>query len=500
MEKLGTTVENLIEYRDQGWKFSTKVVKGHKYITIRRGGKTNSLGPYSDETWRLIKEIDGRYVKETKSYHDGVEASPRATEVTAQDAVVGIKIVKAIRAFGVDPSGALDFIETVYREALNQHLTPEMFVKVAVGMHEVKVEGQRDYLALEEEIREKSSLSEGLGKKVSEYERRRDTLAKANTDAEEKLAETNRILESKAELAGKVKEAEDLSLRPSQLGALVETVRKAGAHHGHGVKDSIDWLVKDLEVNWEPKLGFENEKTRREFELDQVNERIKLAEGSEKITEERVRGQEEALRGLEEFKKHVNAGEIIEFKKMIVDSGSEVSIFRSEVERLGGVTVYVNKVKQDSDMEVARLKLRVMMLSHKVDLLEDSKARLEAEISTLNSEAIKGITDASKVITDAANGLRLDFESPETGYKAKIQGLSREATEEMKEELNKQREAFRKSVGELQKFITDSVSELEAVKKNAWDLGKLIGFNVHLARLARIVAGESVETVARAHK
>jgi hypothetical protein len=42
-----TSVEILIEYRVQGWKFSVRTIKGKRYITIRRKDEVKSLDPYS---------------------------------------------------------------------------------------------------------------------------------------------------------------------------------------------------------------------------------------------------------------------------------------------------------------------------------------------------------------------------------------------------------------------------------------------------------------------
>jgi len=552
----------------------------------------DELGSSNVTVSKLLKE----FIKEAKGARSVLAAAARygiedqvrklialggvveETGVDASKAPDGLRTIKTIKAFGLDPIGAPGFIEAVYKEATDQHLAPETFVKVAKGMHDLKVEGQRDYSVLEREVEGKRSLAESFEKRASEYEQKaqeargqmdealkrkettveelghftalRDRLAprgldlndvdkaesclaniseqgndpaavvslyskgvrlakrileqekkaeelsRANTDADRKLAETSKILESKSELAGRVKEAEVLNISPSQLGAVVETARRSGARHGLSIKESINRLVKDIEENWEPKLGFENEKTRLVFEFSQLSEKIKLAEGKEKVTQEKVRAQEEALRGFEELKKHVSAGEIIEFKKVIVDSGQDASTFRSEVERLGGVTTFVNSFKQRREAELAKLDARVTALSSQVSKLTNEKTALEAEINTLNSEAINGIREASKTITDVAESLTFDFEAPETGYKARIQILGKEATAEMKEELKTGREALRKSAEELRNSITRSASEVENLKKNTWEIGKLVGSSVHLTRLARVIAGEPVERVA----
>ena len=55
--------ESLRKYHGQGWHFFIRTVAKKKYITIRRRGKERSLGPYSDEVWRVIEGIDNRRTK-----------------------------------------------------------------------------------------------------------------------------------------------------------------------------------------------------------------------------------------------------------------------------------------------------------------------------------------------------------------------------------------------------------------------------------------------------
>jgi hypothetical protein len=488
-------LEKLLEYRDRGWRFALKTVKGKKYITVRRGGKTESLGSYNDETWRLIQEICGEDEKPSKSPSSGSMTSSQVGRVNVSDALIGLKVVKAVKALRKEPSDILGFIEDVYKEAISQHLDPENFVKIALGMYDMKVEEPKDYQALSDEVRDKKSLYDNLGKKVSELEGRADELSKANMDAEGRLEETSRLLKSKSELIGKVKEAEDLDLTPLQFGVIIETARKVGARHGKGVKESITCLVKDLVENWEPMLGFEDGKTGLKVELNQLREKIKLAEGEERLTNEKVRAQEEALSGLEELKKHVSPGELVEFKKMIVDSGGDVASFRSEVLRLGGVTSLVDQVVEKRAAEQAKLEGRVTELRVIVARLEKAKTGLETEISTLNSDTIKALEGASKTITAIAEVLRRDFEDPETGYKVRIQSLGEDAVKETEEELKAKREALGQSMDGLRSFVNRSLVDVENLKKETWDTAKVLGFNIHLTRLAWLIAGDPVGRV-----
>ena len=326
-------------------------------------------------------------------------------------------------------------------------------------------------------------------------EKRYDYLSKAELQAELKLRDTNRELESKTELVGKVREAEVLGLRPSQLGAIVEAAQEAGARHSLDIKQSISRLEEDLHENWEPKLGFQNEKTRLENELEQFNEKIKLAEGKERVTLERVMAQEESLRGLVELKKHVSAEEIIELKRIIVDSGQNMPEFRGEIKRLGSVTAAVDFAKNTKEAEVAKLDKRAVELGAQVAQLESVKSELLAKIEILNSEAINAVRVASRTITDVAEKLKFDFEDPLLGYRVIIRRLGNDAIADTEKELEAKKEALKQSMDGVRSFINRSLTDVEKLRKNTWDTAKILGFSIHLTRLANIINGEPVERV-----
>jgi len=62
--KYDVSEESLLKYHNQGWHFFIRTVAERRYITIRRKGKERSLGPYSDEIWKLIQGIDNREARE----------------------------------------------------------------------------------------------------------------------------------------------------------------------------------------------------------------------------------------------------------------------------------------------------------------------------------------------------------------------------------------------------------------------------------------------------
>lgn len=338
------------------------------------------------------------------------------------------------------------------------------------------------------------SRSVDLSKKLDEDEARVGYLNKQELIVGNKLKKVEEVLAEKSALVEKVKEADALGLRPSQLGVLVEATHEVGARHGYDNKQSILKLEEDVKENWEPKLGFENEKTSQEAKLNALNERIKLAEERERVTVENAQAQEQALKGLMELRKHVSPAELIEFKRIIVDSGVEESAFRDEIARFGDIHAAVESAKQRGKAEVAELQSKAATLGAEVTQLADEKKKLEAKIDLLHSQDIIAIREASKAITETANRLKLDFEDPDTGYLAEMTRIREESVSNARSQFKAEREAIIKNLEGLKGFFSRTVSEVEKIKNDTWKVGVLVGFSIHLKTLVNLVAGKQVRS------
>ena len=507
----------------------------------------------------------------------GIGAAVESTGVDASRAPLGLRIVKAVKDFGVEEDDAPAFIEACYAEAIKQKVEPGGFVKTIHGLQGWYIGDRSDYQNLLDVVESKNGEYDSLVAKVDDYtakaeaaearlrkavadegttveeldqftalrdelkpygldlgnveaakncivkirekgddseavvsfysenvnweenlklvQEQHSSIAGKNLEVSQRLKTAEGILAKKSEMVKKVRKAEELGIEPSQLGVVVEMAREVGARHGLDIKESISWLAKDLKENWEPKLGFENEKVAMEEKLSILEERIELAEGKERVALEKTRAQEQALSGLAELSKHVSPPEIIEFKRIIVDSGQDVPTFRAEMERLGSVTALVDMELSKRKEKTAKLKAEQTILSNSVAQLQKQKTALEADIETLHSEAIVSLREAYASISNASNVLVNDFVNPETGYEATIKRLGKEAREEMKDELYTQKEALQKSFEAAAKQIDKYVADAEKLRKDTWNTGKLLGFNLYLIRLAKLIGGEQLTPV-----
>jgi molecular chaperone GrpE (heat shock protein) len=102
---------------------------------------------------------------------------------------------------------------------------------------------------------------------------------------------------------------------------------------------------------------------------------------------------------------------------------------------------------------------------------------------------------ASKTITDVAEKLKDDFEDPLMGYRVMIRRLGNDAIADADKELEAKKEALKQSMDGVRSFINRSLTDVEKLRKNTWDTAKILGFSIHLTRLANIINGEPVERV-----
>jgi len=66
-------VNQLKNWRDEGWTFRIKKSKKKDYITRRKGGVERSLGPFNRDLWKKISEIqkdEGKKIEETSTANE----------------------------------------------------------------------------------------------------------------------------------------------------------------------------------------------------------------------------------------------------------------------------------------------------------------------------------------------------------------------------------------------------------------------------------------------
>jgi hypothetical protein len=63
----------------QGWKPYVKTISGKRYIVLQKGGRSRSLGPYTEEKWARVLELAGGHSE--KGVGRGVEESSPFTRM-----------------------------------------------------------------------------------------------------------------------------------------------------------------------------------------------------------------------------------------------------------------------------------------------------------------------------------------------------------------------------------------------------------------------------------
>jgi len=72
--------ETILGYIEQGWYFRTKVVKGRRYITRRKGQEERGFGPFDPDVWATIDQMREMSDEEPRSIGKGPRPDEGAGE------------------------------------------------------------------------------------------------------------------------------------------------------------------------------------------------------------------------------------------------------------------------------------------------------------------------------------------------------------------------------------------------------------------------------------
>jgi len=71
MEKPRPSDEEIRTYLEEGYRFHKKNVKKYCYVVIRKGQDMRSLGPYADEFWNRILQLENKFSEELENSSKG---------------------------------------------------------------------------------------------------------------------------------------------------------------------------------------------------------------------------------------------------------------------------------------------------------------------------------------------------------------------------------------------------------------------------------------------
>jgi hypothetical protein len=97
-----TSEEELIKFILDGWNFRKKKTKERLYITRRKSQVERGIGPYSEETWNLIKSLENRKkeLKEDRE-HEQIETiekeeAEKIDELIERERTIILDIMRSI--------------------------------------------------------------------------------------------------------------------------------------------------------------------------------------------------------------------------------------------------------------------------------------------------------------------------------------------------------------------------------------------------------------------
>jgi len=325
------------------------------------------------------------------------------------------------------------------------------------------------------------SVQEKLEINIKENERlnqRNEALRSENEGMETRL-------EQNLEMVTAVKSQLEVGIEPGDVLEIVNTVRGMGNVLGLNEDEAVKRFITDIKTGYNERSGFT-------FRVDELKEMHRVLEEKNSLLRERLEVLEEVIedrkRAVESLRRMETLGiedsDLIEWGELLEEHEYDVTSFRAEVVKLGGL----HELMEEKSESIALLEAREKEL-------ESSTLELRRRISALQ-DTLESLRQAIEFETDkikqVVNDFELYFTSPETGFKARSRRIVDDIVSNLTMILMETRREWDDDLAHIDNTVEKVVEETDRILANAYSGGRLVGRFHSLEPIHKLLREEDV--------
>jgi hypothetical protein len=307
-------------------------------------------------------------------------------------------------------------------------------------------------------------IQEQLKRRIQENER----LSNKNLTLREKNQSLEIELERNLEISSAVKSHLEASIRPRDILTIVRTVTDMGAVLGLEKDKALDRFMTDIKTGYNERNGYT-------FQIEELKTLNKVYEEKNTTLKEQLDILEEVLddrrKAVESLRRMEILGiedrEIVKWMELLESHDYDITSFRVELAKLGGLPEFLH----DKKTHIANLEAREKELLATVEKLEKKLAALQENLNKIR-ETIELETDKIKKVMEEFEDY---FTSPETGFKARSRRIVDDIVMNLTEILMETKQEWNVDLEELDNIVKKVVQETDRILTNAYTGGRIIG-------------------------
>jgi predicted nucleic acid-binding Zn-ribbon protein len=309
-----------------------------------------------------------------------------------------------------------------------------------------------------------TSTKEKLEKSIKEHE----NLEERNMILRDENHSLEKELNNNLKMTQSVKSLLEASIRPEDMMEITRTVTEMGETLGLDASEALDRFITDLKTHY-------NKRNSYMFNLGELEERHDAYEEKNSMLKERLEVLEEVLddrkKAVESLRRMevlgVDDRELIEWMDLLESHQYDITSFRAEVDKLGGLP----KLVEEKTDNIAALEAREEELQANV---EDLGLKIEAMQETLNAMR-KSIESETDKIREVVEEFEEYFTSPETGFKTRSRRIVDDIIVNLTELLMETRREWNDDLEALDENVKKVVEEVDRILANAYTGGRIVG-------------------------
>jgi len=315
------------------------------------------------------------------------------------------------------------------------------------------------------------------------------SLTREETDLQERNNNLQEIIKNNHDVVESIKDVNSLEISVENIGELLQKVTEISARQGMNKKDALERLFSDINEQYEPKLGYENELNRLQARKSRLSDELTHIEANlrrlENVYAEK-KGILDKLISLND--RGVTNENLIHWDEILAETEIDLITVRREISQLGGLRQWFDEKNKDKK----KLEGEIEALTREIGTLKIQKENYEAELKSLTAGALAEAKREIKRLPGIIDDLRRDLLDPETGLKTKSLEMIDNTHDKIQKQLNKKEESWTKLFNKAEEKVEEINSQVNHILVATYEAGKMVGQYIALEPVHRLEAGEDV--------
>ena len=340
-----------------------------------------------------------------------------------------------------------------------------------------------------EEIVEFYSSSDQLGRQKEALEKEVASLTGEHSGLKDRNSALMETVEGNQGLVASIIELQAMGLSHERIGVLLEKVIEISSKHDMERSEALEKFISEISLQYEPKLGYENQLNRLEAKLSNVNDDIREVEISLERLNRVYEAKAKTIESLNILNENgVGNDDLILWMEILQETETDLITLRKEMAQLGGLRQYFEEKRR----EVASLETNVVQLKNVISELGIEKEGLEAALSTLTFGTLADVKKELQRLPGIIEELRKDLLDPETGLKAESLGMIDETHKAIGDLLKGKEDHWTQLLQIGEDKIKKMDDGLEELLKATYTAGQMVGEYKALEPVHRLLTGEDL--------